>query len=406
MRRYIGGCATLLSFSLKQSERWKVLPVLLLAGWLSGCGGSQTTVVEVAPTTSANGWRWELPAFFPYPLVPADNPMTQAKVALGRHLFYDKRLSGNGTLSCGSCHQQAKAFTDGLPVAVGSTGELHPRNTQSLVNVVYAPTLTWANPSLTLLEKQMEVPLFGEHPVEMGVNDRNKAEITHRFAQDAAYQRLFAAAFSSQSQPVTLGNAVLAIAAFERSIVSADSRYDRFLQGKATLSPAETRGMNLFFGEKAECFHCHGSINFNDQLIHAQSRIVDKPFHNTGLYNLDGQGSYPQPNRGVYELSEKTEDMGKFRAPSLRNVAVTAPYNHDGSVATLDAVLANYSAGGRVIPAGLPNAGDGRLNPHRDPLIVRISLSTQEQQDIIAFLNTLTDETVLTDPRFSNPFAE
>ena len=162
--------------------------------------------------------------------------------------------------------------------------------------------------------------------------------------------------------------------------------------------------MNLFFGEKAECFHCHGSFNLNDQVVHAASRSVDRLFHNTGLYNLDGLGAYPTPNRGVFELTESPRDMGKFRAPSLRNVAVTAPYNHDGSTATLDDVVANYANGGRVLTIG-PLAGDGRTNPHKDDLIVRIDLTAAEQQDIVAFLKALTDEKLLVDPRFANPFA-
>lgn len=370
---------------------------------LSGCGGSETTVTDTSATTST-AWTWQLPAFFPVPAVPADNPMSVAKVELGRHLFYDPRLSGNGLQSCGSCHQQDKAFTDGLPVAIGSTGELHPRNTQSLINVVYSPTLTWANPSLVSLEKQMEVPLFGEHPIELGINDANKASVIARFATDPLYQQLFAQAYPEQSAPIDLGNIEKAIAAFERSIVSGDSRYDQQLQGKASLSLAEIRGMNLFFGEKAECFHCHGSFNLNDQVVHAASRSVDRLFHNTGLYNLDGLGAYPAPNRGVFELTESPRDMGKFRAPSLRNVAVTAPYNHDGSTTTLDEVVANYANGGRVLTIG-PLAGDGRSNPHKDDLIVRIDLTAAEQQDIVAFLKALTDEKLLVDPRFANPFA-
>ena len=374
----------------------------LLALNLSGCGGSQTTLTDTTPAANAQGWRWVLPAFFPLPRDDAQNPTSAARVELGRRLFYDVRLSGNGTQSCGSCHQQDKAFTDGLPVAIGSTGERHPRNSQSLVNVVYSPTLTWANPSLVRLEQQMEVPLFGEHPVEMGVTDASKPLILQRLHQDAQYPGLFAAAFAKTDWGWP--EVIAAIASFERSIVSADSRYDRYLQGRATLSAAETRGMNLFFGENAECFHCHGSFNFNDQTLHANSPSVDTPFHNTGLYNVDGQGSYPEGNRGVFELSGRTQDMGRFRAPSLRNVAVTAPYNHDGSVATLAAVVANYAAGGRVIPAGQPHAGDGRSNPYKDDLIVRINLSEAEQQDIVAFLQTLTDETVLVDPRFANPF--
>jgi cytochrome c peroxidase len=329
--------------------------------------------------------------------------MSNAKVELGRHLFYDVRLSGNGTQSCGSCHQQDKAFTDGLPTAIGSTGEAHPRNTQSIINVVYSPTLTWANSSLLRLEVQMLTPLFGEHPVEMGITDQNKAQVLARFQNDPLYLPLFAQAFPDDSAPITLNNIMLAISSFQRSIIAGDSRYDRYLQNKAALSAAEIRGRDLFFSEKAECFHCHQGFNFNDQVVHASTRGIDIQFHNNGLYNIGGTGAYPEHNGGIFELTGNPSDMGKFRAPSLRNVALTAPYNHDGSVATLEDVLANYAAGGRVITEGAL-AGDGRLNPYKDDLIVRIDLTEAEQQDIVAFLKTLTDETVLVDPRFANPF--
>ena len=162
--------------------------------------------------------------------------------------------------------------------------------------------------------------------------------------------------------------------------------------------------MKLFFGEKAECFHCHGSFNFNDQIVHAGSRIVETPFSNTGLYNIGGTGAFPEPNRGVFELTAKADDMGKFRAPSLRNVEVTAPYMHDGTVATLEDVLRFYAAGGRNISSGA-NAGDGRANPFKSDLVTRIDLSEQEQADIVAFLKTLTDHDFLTDPRHADPFA-
>ena len=255
---------------------------------LAGCGGGGDTVVnDVVPTTAA-GWRWTVPSGFPQPRDDPANPMTAAKVELGRYLFYDPRLSANGTQSCSSCHQQARAFTDGLPVAIGSTGDHHPRNTQSLVNVVYQPTLTWANPSLLRLEKQMEVPLFIEHPIELGLNDSNKEAVMARFRNDSQYQTLFRQAFPADSNPVTLGNVVAAIGSFQRSIISAESRYDHYLQGKTTLNASETRGMNLFFSEKAECFHCHGGFNFTDQSVHAAAGSVPTPFHNTGLYNLDG----------------------------------------------------------------------------------------------------------------------
>lgn len=348
-------------------------------------------------------WHWDLPAGFPVPLVPADNPMSADKVDLGRHLFYDKRLSGNGTLACAGCHLQEKAFTDGLPVSVGSTGEHTPRSAQPIANVGYSPTLTWANPSLLTLERQMEVPLFGENPVEMGVNDANKAQVLRRFQDDALYQRKFAKAFPTQAAPITWENAIKAIAAFQRTVISGNSRYDQFMAGKTALSAAERRGMDLFFGEKAECHHCHGSFNFNDQVVDASTRVVEKPFHNTGLFNIGGTGAFPEPNRGVFELSGRPQDMGAFRAPSLRNVEVTAPYMHDGSIATLEAVLDFYADGGRRITSG-PEAGDGRQNPHKSDLITLIDLNAREKADIVAFLKTLTDHAFLANPALSDPF--
>ncbi|WP_281932321.1 methanobactin export MATE transporter MbnM [Methylocystis iwaonis] len=350
-----------------------------------------------------SAWRWSLPDFLPPPRVPTDNPMSESRFQLGRKLFYDTRLSGNGKESCASCHLQRLAFTDGRKLGVGATGQNTPRNAPSIANVSWRATLTWANPAMVTLERQMEAPLFGEDPIEMGVNDKNRKEILSRFANDATYRQDFAAAFPGEAEPLTFGNIIKAIAVFERGAVSANSKYDLYLQGKATLTPEEIRGKDLFFGEKAECHHCHGSVNFDDQFYHAKSRGVETPFHNTGLYNLDKDGSYPAPNRGVYENTHKPEDMGTFRAPSLRNIAVTAPYMHDGSVATLEDAVEIYAAGGRNLKEG-PLAGDGRHNPNKSALIVPIDLSEQEKSDLIAFLKTLTDESFLSSPRFSDPW--
>lgn len=385
---------------------WSAVVGAALAGAASlavlpGCGGG-TTVTEETGSTSA--WTWLLPAFFPTPRVPEHNPMAADKVELGRFLFHDKRLSGNGTQACGSCHQQARAFTDGLPVSRGSTGVDHPRNAQSLANAAYHPTLTWANPALVSLEKQMEVPLFGTDPVEMGVNDANRDVILARLAADPDYPARFQRAFPGQTDPIQWGNVILATAAFERAILSGDSRYDRYLAGRVSLTPAEARGLALFFGEKAECFHCHSSFNFNDQLVHAASRSVETPFHNTGLYNVGGTGAFPAPNRGLYELTLKPTDMGRFRAPSLRNVEVTGPYMHDGSIGTLEEVLAFYAAGGRLITSG-PLAGDGRVNPYKNDFINQISLTPQDRADLVDFLKALTDPGLLTNPAFADPFA-
>ena len=377
--------------------------LLVGAAVLAGCGGGGVSVNDTVQAPGAGQWRWELPAHFPVPKVPESNPMSEAKVDLGRHLFYDRRLSGNVTQSCASCHHQDKAFTDGLGTAIGSTGMAHPRGAQGLANVAYHATLTWANPSLVTLEKQMEVPLFGDDPVEMGVNDHNRAEVLARLHAEPVYAAKFAAAFPEAAQPMGWGQVIQAIASFQRTLLSGHSRYDQYLQGKAQLTVPETRGMALFFGEKAECFHCHGSFNFNDQIVHAASRVVETPFHNTGLYNLGGTGAFPEHNRGVFELTALVKDMGAFRAPSLRNVEVTAPYMHDGSVATLEAVLDFYADGGRRIASG-PYAGDGRLNPHKSELISLIDLNAQDKSDLVAFLKTLTDHDFLQNPRHSDPW--
>ncbi len=374
-----------------------------LAGSLAGCGGGSG--LQVSDTTrTGQGFAWKLPPDFPTPRVPADNPLTEAKVELGRHLFYDKRLSGNGTQACASCHQQHRGFTDGRKTALGSTGEAHPRNTQGLANVVYHPTLTWANPSLLSLEAQLQVPLFGDNPVEMGVNDSNRAEVLNRIRSDPRYKALYAAAYPDAKGPIDWPQITQALASFQRTLISGNSRYDRYLQGRETLNPAELRGLALFFGEKAECFHCHAGFNLNDQVVHVSTRVLDTPFHNTGLYNVGNTGNFPEPNQGLFEFTHNPTDRGKFRAPSLRNVEVTAPYMHDGSIATLEEVLDHYAAGGRLITTG-PYAGDGRAHPNKSDLISRIDLNAQEKADIVAFLKTLTDEEFLRNPKFANPFA-
>lgn len=368
---------------------------------LIAVGAPACVMAQASAPGAAEAWAWQLPDYVPAPRVPADNPMSEAKFQLGRHLFYDKRLSGNGTLACASCHLQERAFTDGKSTSAGSTGEHTPRNAPSVINAAWNATYTWANPALVTLEHQAEVPLYGERPIEMGVTDANKAEILARLSADPKYGALFAAAFPDK--PITFDGVVKAIGAFERGITSFGSRYDLYLQGKAQLSDSEQRGLGIFFGERGECHHCHGSSNLNDQFVHARTREIIPLYHNTGLYDLDGKGAYPYPNRGVFELSADPADMGRFRAPSLRNVAVTGPYMHDGSVASLEEVIDIYARGGRKTDAG-PFAGDGSTSPQKSDLIVKIDLSQQEKADLIAFLKTLTDESLLTSARFSDPW--
>lgn len=361
-------------------------------------------VVAIAIFASQGAtYDWRLPSTYPEPQVPAHNPMSDTKVELGRWLFYDTRLSGNNTMSCATCHIQALAFTDGKNRSVGSTGTVHPRNSMSLVNTAYASRLTWANPSLDRLEDQALTPLLGDNPVEMGMGG-HEAEIAALLASDEKYRRLAEASFPSDENPNSVLNVVRSIAAFVRSIVSFDSPYDRYLAGDFTaLSPAAERGLELFFSEELECFHCHGGFNFTDSSTHANSTVDQVGFHNTGLYNLNASGAYPEDNTGLFDMTGQVRDMGRFKAPSLRNISLTAPYMHDGSIATLDAVIDHYARGGRLIADG-SNAGDGRLSPFKSEFVDGFDLSKSERADLIEFLASLTDNSVLTNERWTDPF--
>ena len=347
---------------------------------------------------------WNLPKGFPPPRIPEDNLMTNAKVELGRYLFYDLKLSGNETQSCASCHQQEKAFSDGLTTAFGSTGEVHPRNSMSLTNAAYNSTQTWVNPNLTTLEKQIIIPMFGEFPVELGLAGMEK-ELVGRLESDQNYKVMFADAFPDQDNPITVGNMVKALASFTRSLVSFNSAYDRYVyqRDKSALSESARLGMNLFFSERFECHHCHGGFNFTQSIDHANLASPQISFHNTGLYNVAATGAYPDNNPGLFEFTRKDADKGKFRAPSLRNVALTAPYMHDGSVASLEEVLDFYEAGGRNITEG-DHAGDGRKSPNKSGFVPGFILSNEERQGLLDFLSALTDQDFITNPNFSNPY--
>ncbi len=357
-----------------------------------------------APAASATPpYDWHLPAGIPAPAVPADNPMSVAKVDLGRHLFYDKRLSRNRTQSCASCHDQAKAFTDGLARSKGSTGDVTPRGSMSIVNVAYTTTLTWANPVLVKLENQALVPIFGEIPTELGFTG-HEDELQQRLESDGDYRRRFAAAFPDGKE-TTLSGMTKALAAFQRSVVSFDSPYDRYERGETTaVSEAAIRGRALFHSERLECFHCHGGFLYSQSTSHSAKPFAESAFFNTGLYNLDGKGAYPEGGKGIYEITTRPTDMGLFKPPSLRNIALTAPYMHDGSMATLPEVIDHYAAGGRHIATG-PLAGDGAKNPYKSSFVKGFTLTAGEKADLLAFLDSLTDGRVATNPAWSDPFA-
>jgi cytochrome c peroxidase len=334
--------------------------------------------------------------------------MSVVKVALGRRLFYDRRMSSNDRQSCASCHRQELAFTDGRARAVGTTGEIHPRGSMSLANIGYSPALTWGNPTMVALEDQALVPMLGTQPVELGLKGREE-ELLTKLRQDTLYQRLFASAFPTEPAPISIPNVVRAIASFERTILSMDSPYDRYrYRGERdAISASAKRGEALFFsGQRGGCFQCHGGWNLSGNVRYAGGGdSVQATFFNTGLYNLSGPLSYPVPNTGIHEVTKLPEDVGKFRAPSLRNIAVTAPYMHDGNIATLGEVIDHYAAGGRTIASG-PNAGVGRLNPNKALSVHGFSMTNDEKRDLIAFLETFTDTVFLRNPAYSNPWRQ
>lgn len=371
---------------------------------LIACGGEgDSTVTSLAEsTTDEVPFDWYLPRGFPEPKALEDNPMSIVKVRLGRLLFYDTRLSVNNTQSCGSCHLQSKAFTDGLPTAVGATGEIHPRNSMSLTNVVYNSRFAWANPLLKTLPQQAFVPLFNEFPIELGWSG-HEMEILDRLKQDAIYQDLFTQAFPEAV--IDEGTVAKALGAFVSTLISGNSAYDRALyqdQPEATSASAK-RGLALFFSERLECFHCHGGFNFAQGTTHDGTVFDEAEFHNNGLYNIGGTGDYPSGNQGLWELTQEKQDIGRFRPPTLRNIELTAPYMHDGSVTTLEEVLDIYARGGRLIEEG-PFAGDGARNPFKSDLINGFVLTEQEKQDVINFLKSLTDWTFICEERFSDPY--
>ena len=325
-------------------------------------------------------WRWDLPPGFPPPVVPDDNPMSVEKVELGRRLFFDEQLSGNGTQSCASCHRPELAFTDGHARAIGSTGEEHPRSAMSLFNVAYATNLTWQDETLTSLEAQALVPLLNVAPIEMGAQGRVD-EILARLAADSDYRRGFAQGFPEEDDPITLDNVARALASFERTLIAGRAPYFKWIydDDHQAISPAAKRGAKLFFSDELACSTCHVGFTFSGPIRAAGLEEIEPTFHNTGLYDIDGEGRYPEESAGV-------GGRGAFRAPSLINIELTAPYMHDGSVATLSEVLDIYAAGGR---------GDGRNNRFKDERLQGFSLDAKQKADLLAFLHTLTDRETL-----------
>ncbi len=286
----------------------------------------------------------------------------------------------------------------------------------SLANVTYRDALTWANPTLRSIEEQALVPMFGTDPVELGLAG-HELRVQVELAAPPIYQLLFVAAFPAPVpadrsrgavEPlVTIERIALALAAFQRSIVSFRSPYDRyrFHGDEAAFSASARRRMALFFSRRTRCGGCHLGHTVTTELglnLDGGSKASTSPptdplvfmFHNTGLYDLPGPVPYPADNTGKYAHAGELDDAGRFRIPTLRNVAVTAPYMHDGSIATLDEVLDHYVAGGRA------------SNPRQSESIQPLALREDERLDLVAFLHSLTDEALFARPALERPLGQ
>lgn len=365
------------------------LLLLLIAGCFSGCGSSREQEKETQNPHVTTPYALVLPTGLPQNVtVPTDNPLTVEGVELGRKLFYEVKLSGNGTQSCGSCHQQSRAFTDGQVRAIGAEGQPHRRNTMSLTNLLWEKTLNWDG-AATSLEQQARLPI--ENPVEM---HQLLADGVRKLQQTSLYPPLFQQAFGSST--ITESNVLKALAQFERTLISANSRYDKYLRKEGSLTPTERAGAVLFNNHPGEvsglfirggtCHHCHISEN---------GLFSSPDFFNNGL-----DLTFTDPGRGA--VTGVATDRGKFRAPSLRNIAQTAPYMHDGRFQTLEQVLDHYNEHVQVNSPGVdPNVLLSNVTNG-----TQLALTAQEKAQLIAFLKTLTDSTFLTDKRFSDPFRQ
>lgn len=364
--------------------RFPALLIILLAG-LSGCDKDlpepSCTDCDLSHIPyEPQPYFVDLPVDFPQLEIPPDNPLTVAGVALGRRLFFDTRLSQDSTISCASCHLPEMSFTDGTAVSPGVGGVLGKRSAMSLLNIGYVTTgLFWDGRSPTL-EAQALLPV--EDPLEMHETWGN---VIVKLQRDPDYPRWFREAFGIRDKrEMTRELAARAMAQFQRTLVSGDSRYDRvFVRGEDFPTDSELRGFQMFndanfFLPDAECAHCHGGILFT---AHG--------FFNNALDSVGSLYDFKDPGRGA--VTGRYMDYGRFRAPTLRNIALTAPYMHDGRFQTLEEVVEHYNSGGHIAE-------------NYDANMRRLDLTPQQKQDLIHFLHTLTDTSFTKNPAFQDPW--
>lgn len=326
------------------------------------------------PTHNPTPYTLTIPeGFAPMP-IPENNALTVEGVALGRKLFYDPLLSGDNTQSCGSCHTQAWGFTDdGLQYSTGIDGSVGNRNSMAMINLGWSQKLFWDGRS-NGLEIQIFEPV--RNPIEMKTT---WPEVEAELNAHPEYPQLFRDAFGvTQIDSVHVS---MAIAQFLRTLVSGNSKFDKFIRGEVSLTPSELSGYDIFRTERGDCFHCHSFA--------ADGLFTDNTFKNNGL---DMEGNMTDLGREL--VTGNPNDRGKFKVPTLRNIELTAPYMHDGRFATLEEVVDHYDQGGNP---------SSTVDPLMKHVGTGLSLTLQEKQDLVNFLKTLTDEEFINNPAFGHP---
>ncbi|MDO1502024.1 cytochrome c peroxidase [Winogradskyella maritima] len=358
-------------------KNWRLHSIFILLLVLSSCSSKDEGYEPVQPV-GPTALELQVPQIFSdnllAPLIPNDNPQTVEGVALGKRLFFDRILSSDNSVACARCHVPRKSFTDNAQFSAGVNGTLGSRNSMPLFNLAwnFSERFAWDGKELSL-ERQALEPV--QNPVEM---HSNWEDVVVRLQNHSEYPDLFEGAFSTST--ITTELVTKAIAQFERTLISANSKFDRVTLGQEELTPQEQNGLNVFMDEaRGDCFHCHGSPN--------NPLWTDNAFHNNGL---DSEFT----DLGLGAVTGDPADSGKFRSPSLRNLSFTAPYMHDGRFATLEEVINHYSEG---------------LQPSAtiDPLMKKVDeggvqLSDQDKADLLAFLLTLNDQSFMDNPDFQN----
>ena len=361
----------------------KYIPILLSVSFVllySNCKKdpevpNEAEVVYDATLYDFNAGRFPMPDF-------NNNPPTKEGVALGRMLFYEKMLSKDGTQACASCHLQSHGFTDTARFSIGVEGKQGGRQAMSVFNTAWHTNEFFWDGRAHLLRDQSLMPI--QDPLEMNETLEN---VVAKLSESKTYQDQFFRAFNSEE--VTSEKMSLALEQFMNTIVSNQSKYDKYLAGEVSLTASEERGRELFFLEfneflpdqsGADCAHCHGGFNFSNRL-----------YSNNGL---DAEGNFA--DYGREKATKKISDRAKFKIPSLRNIELTAPYMHDGRFNTLEEVIDHYNSNVKE---------SSTLDPALRPTIsTGLRLTEQDKKDLVAFLKTLTDPTLATDERYSSPF--